>query len=208
MISVCFAAKGGSGTTVVTTATAVTTPGPALLVDLAGDVPGVLGLSDPDTPGVLDWLRSDAAASRLGQLEIAATSRLSVLAAGTPGGVPPERWHDLAVWLAGQPRDVLIDAGTAEPPAALIAVADRTVLVTRACYLALRAAVRRRCRPSEIVLVAEPGRALRARDIEAALGAPVVATVLVDPAVARAVDAGLLATRVPSAFRRVLRAAA
>ena len=35
-----------------------------------------------------------------------------------------------------------------------------------------------------------------------------MATVLVDPAVARAVDAGLLAAHLPAGFRRVLEAAA
>jgi hypothetical protein len=58
------------------------------------------------------------------------------------------------------------------------------------------------------VLIDEPGRALRARDIECGLGAPVVATVLLDPAIARAVDAGLLLARVPAAFRHAVRLAA
>ena len=52
-------------------------------------------------------------------------------------------------------------------------------------------------RPSEVVLVTEPGRALAPHDVEDCVGAPVVAEVAVDPAVARAVDAGLLATRLP-----------
>ena len=47
------------------------------------------------------------------------------------------------------------------------------------------------------MLVAEPGRALRVPDIERAIGVPVVATISHDPAVARAVDAGLLAARLP-----------
>jgi hypothetical protein len=58
------------------------------------------------------------------------------------------------------------------------------------------------------VLVDEPGRALRARDIEASLRAPVVATVLLDPAIARAVDAGLLVARLPTGFRHAVRLAA
>ena len=73
----------------------------------------------------------------------------------------------------------------------------------------MRAAVRRPTAATGVVLVAEPGRALGAREIEAALGLPVVATVLVDPGVARAVDAGLLAARLPAGMRRaMLRAAA
>jgi hypothetical protein len=63
-------------------------------------------------------------------------------------------------------------------------------------------------RPTGIVLVTEPGRALGARDVERAIGAPVVAEVPYDPAVARAVDAGLLATRLPGSIARPLRGAA
>jgi hypothetical protein len=68
--------------------------------------------------------------------------------------------------------------------------------------------VRQPTRPSGIVLVEEPGRALRPRDVEASLGAPVVATVLLDPAIARAVDAGLLLARLPTGFRNAVRVAA
>jgi hypothetical protein len=48
------------------------------------------------------------------------------------------------------------------------------------------------------VLVSEAGRALRASDVAAVLGAPVVAEVPFDLSIARAVDAGLLARRCPS----------
>lgn len=208
MISICFAAKGGSGTTVVTASMAIAATGPMLAVDLAGDLPAVLGLAEPDGPGALDWLRSSAPPVRLGSLLTSATCGLTVLPRGAPGPVPVERWPALAAWLTEWDGDVVVDAGTATPPAALLARADRTLLVTRACYLALRAAVRQATRPTGVVLVDEPGRALRAPDIEAALGAPLVATVLVDPAIARAVDAGLLAGRLPAGLRRVLRAAA
>jgi hypothetical protein len=60
-------------------------------------------------------------------------------------------------------------------------------------------------RPTEVVLVAEPGRALTRHDVGAALGAPVTAVVEVDPGVARAVDAGLLSGRLPRGLVRELR---
>ena len=63
MISVCWAAKGGSGTTVVAAAMTIAATSPTLLIDLAGDVPAVLGIPEPDGPGVFDWLASDAGAS-------------------------------------------------------------------------------------------------------------------------------------------------
>jgi hypothetical protein len=81
-------------------------------------------------------------------------------------------------------------------------------LITRACYLAVRRAVDAREVVDGIVLVEEPGRALGVDDLEAALGASVVSRVLLDPAVARAVDSGLLLAKLPGAFRRVLEVAA
>ena len=55
-----------------------------------------------------------------------------------------------------------------------------------------------------VVLIEEPGRKLDAVDVEHSLGVPVEAVVLVDPAVARAVDAGLLLARLPTTLRRAL----
>ena len=86
----------------------------------------------------------------------------------------------------------------------LAAEADRSVLVTRACYLALRRTVSLPVRPSGVVLVTEAGRALTRSDCERAIGAPVLATVAVDPEIARAVDAGMLRTRVPKGAVRAL----
>jgi hypothetical protein len=52
--------KGGSGTTVVSVALASllarNAPGGALIADLGGDCPSVLGLSDRAGPGLADWL--------------------------------------------------------------------------------------------------------------------------------------------------------
>jgi hypothetical protein len=59
-----------------------------------------------------------------------------------------------------------------------------------------------------VVLLTEPGRSLSRHDVEDCIGAPVVAEVAVDPAVARAVDAGLLASRLPRGLERELGRAA
>lgn len=207
MITLCWAAKGGSGTTVVTAAMALASTEPTLLVDLDGDLPAVFGLPDPDGPGVHDWLRSDADASRLTGLEISIDGRISLLPAGRTEQAEGDRWSLLATWLRRHQRPVIVDAGSRPPPPLLLAASDRTLLVTRACYLALRAAVRQTVRPTGVVLIEEAGRALGASDVEASLGAPIVATSLHDPAIARAVDAGLLATRLPRALRRQMRSA-
>jgi hypothetical protein len=78
-----------------------------------------------------------------------------------------------------------------------MARAHESLLVTRPCFLAVRRAARSPRRATGVVVVNEPGRTLSADDVGAALRLPVVATVEVDPAVARLVDAGLLTARMP-----------
>jgi len=215
MFTLCWAAKGGSGTTVVATALALTATPPSLLVDLDGEIPAVLGMPAPDRPGVADWLASDTPAERLGELFVEIGTGAWLLPWQPVGRhqhdlrlARTDRWNDLALWLAAFTRDhrahVTVDAGTGRPPDALVAHADRTLLVTRPCYLALRRAVAMDVRTSGVVLVEERGRALSARDVEHALGTPITASVSIDPAVARAVDAGLLSTRLPRVITREL----
>lgn len=202
MITLCWSAKGGSGTTVVAAALALSAPGSTLLIDLAGDLPLAFGLPHAHGPGIGDWLASTATADRLESLTIDLTPHLRLLPLGrlTEQG----RWPDLARALADLPDQVVIDAGTGVPPPALRDIADRAWIVTRACYLSLRRAARQHVSADGIVLVEEPGRVLRGPDIESSLGAPIVARVLLDPAVARAVDSGLLIARLPKAFCRAL----
>jgi hypothetical protein len=88
------------------------------------------------------------------------------------------------------------------------AAASASLLVLRPCYLSLRRALQAPMRPSGVILVSEPGRSLGRSDVEDVLGVPVRAVVGIDPAVARAVDAGLLATRLPRGLERALRHAA
>lgn len=207
----CWSAKGGSGTTVVSAALALLLSQrcAALLVDLAGDSPAALGIPEPAGPGVADWLGSATAdATALQRLAVPATDTLRLIPRGsTPiGSVTPARWGHLVAALGHD--EVVVDAGTGGPPPALVAAATHSLLVTRPCYLSLRRAVATEVQPTGIVLVHEPGRALTARDVEHALGAPVVAELQYDPAVARAVDAGLLAARLPRSLAHSLKAAA
>jgi hypothetical protein len=73
------------------------------------------------------------------------------------------------------------------------------------CYLAVRRAIHLPRRPSHVILINEPGRALSAHDIELVLGVPVTATIPVDIDTARIIDAGLLATRLTEHINRALR---
>jgi hypothetical protein len=88
------------------------------------------------------------------------------------------------------------------------AAASTSLLVLRPCYLSLRRALQAPVRPSGVILVTEPGRSLGRSDVEEVLGVPIRAVVGVDPAVARAVDAGVLPARLPRGLERSLRHAA
>jgi len=213
MITLCHAVKGGSGTTVVACASAINTPGPALLVDLAGDVPSALGIDQPGRPGVVDWLASDAPPAHLDDLLVEVTPHCTLLPAHDPAtaATPPidrvDRWDDLfdflTEWSHHTGGSVVIDAGTNDFPVSFSEQCPHRWLVTRACYLSLRRAVHLTVRPTGVVLVKEPGRSLKARDVETSVGAPVVVTVEWDIRIARQVDTGLLlGGRLPRSLHR------
>jgi MinD-like ATPase involved in chromosome partitioning or flagellar assembly len=215
----CWSTKGGSGTSVVACGLAVLASrqsSGALLVDLAGDQAGLLGIGDQRRPGVADWLDGHRLAppDALGRLEVEITAGLRLLPTGanrlgSPAAGPHERAELLAGVLAADHRAVVVDGGVLDSGShpvvqALATAATRSLLVVRPCYLALRRAVSCGMRPTAVVVVREPGRALTAADVESVVGAPVVAEVAVDAAVARAADAGLLASRLPGALGRPL----
>jgi hypothetical protein len=198
----CFALKGGSGTTVVACALALSSQ-PSLLVDLAGDVPATLGMAEPGGPGVAEWMRSaTSTADSLARLGVAATAGVGVVPRGQ-GPLPDTAYPRVVGALAAVRGTVVVDAGTGAPHPDLLAAAAHSLLITRPCFLALRRAAALRVPVTGVVVITEPGRALRARDIESAIGAPVVAEVLVDPSVSRAVDSGLLAARLPRTLMRL-----
>ena len=209
---VCWSTKGGTGTTVVSAGFALVSSKSrsSALVDLGGDSPAALGLADPPGPGVHDWLQSPSAdGEALLRLMVPVTDSLQLLPCGHRGRpVAPQRWADLAVALASLAPSVVVDAGPGEPATELLASAAQSLLVTRQCYLALRRVVADGPRPTGVVLVTEPGRALTSRDVEHAVGAPVVAEIPWDPAISRAVDAGMLCTRMPRSLAVPLREAA
>jgi cellulose biosynthesis protein BcsQ len=218
MLFACWSVKGGSGTTVVAVALALvlaeSSARPVLLVDTAGDVPTALGADAPEAPGLADWLAAeDVSAEALGRLTFEASPRVDVLpwhGGLAPPPSDPDRLLDALGAIAADGRDVVLDCGSTGGSfgLSLAAAAGMSLLVLRPCFLALRRAMDAPIRPSAVVLVTEPGRTLTAEEVEDCLGVPVHAEVPWDAGVARAVDAGLLVSRLPRALARPLREAA
>jgi hypothetical protein len=214
-----WSAKGGAGTTVVTVGLAAAladrSGDDVLLVDLAGDLPAAMGMAEP-AQGLSDWMLAgpDVTLDALARLEIETPVRnVSLLGLGGASGWLPDRLAAFVGLLAADQRLVVVDAGVLTRLGgdqiglgeAVTSRADVSLLVTRACYLAMRRAINLGRHPDGVVVVRENGRALDSGDVERLLDAPLVARVDIDPAVARLVDSGLLASRPPRALTRSLR---
>ena len=211
---VCWSVKGGSGTTVVASTLALVhaekSSHGALIVDLAGDVPAVLGLAEPSGIGVGEWFTQNENSSRMALQSIAiqATANLQLISRGATPIDASANFAELSASLATFDLPVVIDAGCGVVSADLLARASSSLLITRPCYLSLRRAAQLNVAPTGVILINEPGRALGKCDVESVIGAPVIAEITFDPAISRAVDAGLLASRLPSVLAKQLSAAA
>jgi len=211
--------KGGSGTSVVAAACALVAARPSSgnggvrLVDLDGDQPAIFGLGADPELGVVDWMRAgpEAPAEALDRMIVEVAPGLALLPRGATGSVlepvpAAEAGAALAVLLDDGAAPAVADCGTAREPAAraVAEVASAAVVVVRGCYLALRRAVASPLlgRTVGAVLVEEPGRSLQCQPVSDVLGVPILARFPVREAIARAVDAGVLATRTPDALAR------
>lgn len=222
MLTACWSVKGGSGTTVVAATLTLGLLGVGrhvVAADFAGDLPTALGIAEPSGPGLLDWLGAgpnvpDDALGRLAHLH---ENGLTIIARGdrpepestvAPDADTGRRLAD-ALRAVRNGHPVVADCGRLETSAmrSFVAAADRSFLVLRPCYLALRRAVQAP-RPTAVVLITEPDRSLSSGDIEDVLGVPVATEIAWNPAVARAVDSGLLGARLPRHLTRAMRSVA
>lgn len=209
---VCWSVGGGVGTSVVAAGLAqasVRDGASSLLVDLGGDQPALFGVPEPDGPGLAGWLQAgpEVPADALGRLEVDLAPDVAVLPRGR-GHLAAAQAGVLADQLGDDRRAVVVDAGVvvgASVGAVLAERAARTLLVVRACPVALRRIEDLPRLPDGIVVVRERRRSVTWRDIADASGAPVVAELEIDPGVAAAVDAGLAVHPLPRSFLRVLR---
>ena len=214
MLLALWSPKGGSGTSVLAAACAAVLArrGPCRLADLAGDQPAVLGLgADPET-GLAEWLATgpDAPVDALDRLAVEVAPDLRLIPPGQPRPLAPhaaaEAGAALGAALRADGTHCVVDAGRADLPASrmVVEVADVSVVVVRGCYLTLRRAVHSplTARAAGLAFVDEPGRALGASEARDVLDLPVLTRVPVRAAIARAVDAGILAVRPPEPLAR------
>lgn len=228
MYTLCWSAKGGSGTTVVAAALAIVSARrrPTLLIDLGGDLPAALGVAEPDGPGVGDWLASPhASVDRLAALAVELAPMLCLLPAGTLAPDTPiddVQAERLASACERLGDGAVVDAGRHAGHRVLHECAGRSLTVVRPCYLGLRRALHSLHPPSgprtshltsagptarptvEAVVVRDRERAYTSADVTRVLGVALAAEVPWDPAVARAVDSGQLLARLPTSLARPL----
>lgn len=206
------APKGGVGTSVVAAATALECARRTrtVLIDFGGDLAQIFGVETDGKQGVHDWLAAsrDVGPESLIHLTVDVAANLALLPAGLQPSrsVAPERAVNLVEAMNDSGDVVVADVGAlvevTDPRSFICVSGDRTSCVIRACYLALRRFSKLPVLVDDIVEIEEPGRSLRTLDIEAVVGMPVATRIPLDPAIARAVDAGLLGQRMPRSLRR------
>ena len=216
MLVVCWSPKGGSGTSVIATGLAIvdsrSTTKPSndartVIIDLAGDVPAILGIEDP-LVGLAEWI-SDPTAFDIRTLIVDQGTELGVLPRGR-AALPESRsgaWSRVAVELANLSNSgstIIVDAGRGPIPRELESAADHEYVIVRPCYLALRRARLIDHSSDAVIIVTEPDRALKQSDIARVLGLPVAATLDISADIARRVDAGIITSRPSTELTRAL----
>jgi hypothetical protein len=199
-----MSSKGGNCTTVTAAAFAMHQASNGIrtiLVDLCGDQPAVLGLAEPQGPGINDWLAEDSNATLNDLLSLGTVINNNVLLLhrGSRFVTGEPRWSDFAELMSSDNGYVVIDAGTDYLPDDLRLAVHHITLVIRPCYIALRRAAHQ-TRPTDVFAINEPERALTVKDIGHVLGVPIHAEVPHSPVISRAVDAGVFPTRAQQLF--------
>ena len=188
-VTVCASAKGGQGCTTIAAVLAVLAAQsnqPTLLLDTRGDAAAILGVSDP------------ASASTFADAITNAVEPCDRLRVASVAGVRIDTDAISAISeLVAAGYRVIVDTGTDHDVLHRFdPLRPQRLLVTRACYLALRRAIGVPFVPDHVVLISEHQRCLTERDVSLALALPFT-SVPYDPAIARSIDAGLLAARLP-----------
>lgn len=175
-----------------------------LLLDADGDLPSIFGVQVGGS-GVREWWAANDTVGfdALERLATPITPALSLVPAGDTTN-EPAGFREVPSSLQAV---TVVDAGTVRSEmsmgAGLVTASDTSILVLRPCYLAARRAAVSTLRVDGIVIVEEPGRALKPYDIAEVVGVPILATVPWDLSIARVVDAGRVSSKLPRAAKRL-----
>ena len=181
-LNVCWSAKGGSGTTVVAAALALGSAVDSLLVDVDGELPTALGVPEPCGQGLSDWFASDAPDEAVLDLAVEIGGRTSLVPRAV--GDPATRRGGRRCATSSAPRRWTSCRRRVRAAATCVGRRRRPQPAGDPGVLPVADPRRRLPRPDAVVLVAEPGRSLERPMSHSAVGAPVIARVAVDPAIA------------------------
>ena len=198
--------KSGNGVTVTAASYALLSAirgTRTVLIDLCGDQPAALGMQEPTVPGINDWLSESSFddGTQLMAMGRECMSGLLVIHRGSRFISGEPRWSAFAEAITSLPYTVIVDAGVGHLPEPLTRIASKIITVTKPCYLSLRRATQLPT-PSSVFVIKEDGRALTVKDVGHVLNAPIEAEIPYEPAIGRAVDAGLLPSRVEQLLGR------
>jgi hypothetical protein len=211
MLCALWSPNGGAGTSAFAAACALVAARhrSTRLADLDGDQPGILAFAPDPATGLAEWLAigPEAPADALERFAVDIAPNLTLpRGARSVFDASPEAGAALGVVLAHDERITFADVSRADAPAlrALVEVADASIVVVRECYLALRHCVRSAeiLAASGAVAMDEGDRGLTVRDIADVIPVPIVATAPFEVAIARRIDAGVFAARLPSGLAR------
>lgn len=209
-LTALFSMKGGLGVSSTAALIAIAHSNravPTLLADLDGDQPAILGVPEPDGPGLVDWCATPSrSVEALDRIQTSIGPDCALLPRGV--GPLPADAGPLLDALSQPDQHVVVDcgnlAGAPQFARDVAAGCDQRLLVVRSCYLALRSSRDPAAAATGVILLREHGRALGLTDIESVIDAPVIAEVAIDIAIARSIDAGLTTTRLPRSLLRLL----
>lgn len=207
MSTLFMSPKGGNCTTVTAAAFALLSASRGVntvLFDLCGDIPASLGMIEPSSPGINDWLseHNEGDAETLVKSGTPLMNGLVVVHRGSKFVEGQPRWQALATAIESLPHTVVIDAGITFVPQEVREAVQTVTMVTRPCYLSLRRATHLP-KPHNVVVIREESRALTVNDVSHVLGVPILAEIPYNPSISRSVDAGLLPSRVEQLFGTV-----
>ena len=205
-----WSTKGGVGTSTVAAATAIRLANDGcevVLVDLEGDQPALLGMiasRDDAEAGLGDWLRRGEDQGQLERHCEDVAPGMQLLRRGNMADDADPSEIVEALSRLSESCHVVVDGGLDRfgIRGEVDGHSGYAVAVMRACYLALSRAQHTPGPYERAILVEEPGRSLRGRDVAAAIGAECIERIAWDPRVGRAVDAGTIVGMLPAPLRR------